>query len=1029
MACLSTQTNKNMSVISYNSTGYSKFKWDFLFTLAILHSASVIAVQEHWQLKPNLYKLMNGVENYLMFSLPAVKKTDIIRSGRPSAGLAIFYSKQIAQYVTHIDVPNSSRVHAIQINFPAESLVFINSYFPTDPRKNNFDESELFNILQDIDHIFNKCGPHMKYILLGDVNADFSRHTRFVQIINNYIEDKNMQSIWDNYPCDFTYSQTQTRNNITRTYQSTIDHFIISENLIDQCTEACPIHRAENPSNHSPIYLKFSYNQNVDLSAILDENSDLPPKPAWNRATAVNIESYNRELRGRLSQIPYPEQALNCSDLHCSNPTHLAALDLYGLQLMECITESVNNNIPRTQSNNRKVLPGWSEHIKPLKDESIYWHTCWKNAGRPENNQLHRQMRRSRNDYHQAIRVLRQNEKAIRKDRFINDYLNGNVNNILKEIRNMRNNKVSPPIIDGVMGAENIAKHFKNIYSELYNTHDDNNELSALLNEINPKIDNSSLDKLSQITPQLISKLIRGMKNGKNDVNFDWRSDAIKHGHLHLSPIFADLFKAYLTHNHVTDVFLKSALIPIIKDPNSNHSVSNNYRAIAISSIMMKLFDLVLMTIEKRAFTTSCYQFGFESNSSTTLCTWAVTETVNFFTNRGSTVYACFLDLKKAFDMIKLSKLFGKLVDKMSPIFLRFLMKVYTNQVCYVRWNQKASEIFSTSNGVRQGATSSPSLFAVYIDELFEILDKSGIGCHINNQFVGCVGYADDIVLLSPTRCGLQKMINICSDYFDSHGIVISCDPNPKKSKTKCIVFHGSQDSYRNLQLNDISIPWTNMYKHLGHYLYDDELPYHDMYAKRGEFIGNFHALTQELGDQNPNVVMKLTQVYLCAFYGSNLWDLSSPEANKLWTTWNSLIKTTYLLPHASHRYLINTIYCGQHLKNMLISRFINFYSMVKSSSKSNVKTLFMNQCYDIRSTFGRNCDFIRTSMNADNIEQVNIKNPVIYPVPPNEQWRVPLAKELVEVKFNTKEIINTKGLDTLNCEEIDLLIDFIFTL
>ena len=80
-----------------------------------------------------------------------------------------------------------------------------------------------------------------------------------------------------------------------------------------------------------------------------------------------------------------------------------------------------------------------------------------------------------------------------------------------------------------------------------------------------------------------------------------------------------------------------------------------------------------------------------------------------------------------------------------------------------------------------------------------------------------------------------------------------------------------------------------------------------------------------------------------------------------------------------------------------------------------------MNQCYDIRSTFGRNCDFIRTSMN--------FYDPVIYPVPPNEQWRVPLAKELVEVKFNTKEIINTKGLDTLNCEEIDLLIDFIFTL
>ena len=42
--------------------------------------------------------------------------------------------------------------------------------------------------------------------------------------------------------------------------------------------------------------------------------------------------------------------------------------------------------------------------------------------------------------------------------------------------------------------------------------------------------------------------------------------------------------------------------------------------------------------------------------------------------------------------------------------------------------------------------------------------------------------------------------------------------------------------------------------------------------------------------------------------------------------------------------------------------------------------------------------------MNADNIEQVNIKNPVIFPVPPNDQWRVPLAKELVAVKLTLKD-------------------------
>ena len=37
---------------------------------------------------------------------------------------------------------------------------------------------------------------------------------------------------------------------------------------------------------------------------------------------------------------------------------------------------------------------------------------------------------------------------------------------------------------------------------------------------------------------------------------------------------------------------------------------------------------------------------------------------------------------------------------------------------------------FTASNGVKQGAILSPILFSVYMDELFERLEKSGVGCH-----------------------------------------------------------------------------------------------------------------------------------------------------------------------------------------------------------------------------------------------------------------------------------------------------------
>jgi len=37
-------------------------------------------------------------------------------------------------------------------------------------------------------------------------------------------------------------------------------------------------------------------------------------------------------------------------------------------------------------------------------------------------------------------------------------------------------------------------------------------------------------------------------------------------------------------------------------------------------------------------------------------------------------------------------------------------------------------------------------------------------GCVIGAQFLGCIMYADDLLLLSPSVCDLQKMIDTCVD-------------------------------------------------------------------------------------------------------------------------------------------------------------------------------------------------------------------------------------------------------------------------
>ena len=106
----------------------------------------------------------------------------------------------------------------------------------------------------------------------------------------------------------------------------------------------------------------------------------------------------------------------------------------------------------------------------------------------------------------------------------------------------------------------------------------------------------------------------------------------------------------------------------------------------------------------------------------------------------------------------------------------------------------------------------------MYIDTLFLQLEDSGLGCSIDGQFVGVFGYADDIVMLSPSLEGLQRMVDICKKFCDTHGIKISVDRDPKKSKTKTVAFNCKSKNLSSVILNNIPIPWSDNYKHLGHY-------------------------------------------------------------------------------------------------------------------------------------------------------------------------------------------------------------------
>ena len=118
----------------------------------------------------------------------------------------------------------------------------------------------------------------------------------------------------------------------------------------------------------------------------------------------------------------------------------------------------------------------------------------------------------------------------------------------------------------------------------------------------------------------------------------------------------------------------------------------------------------------------------------------------------------------------------------MCPLIRRLLFNLYGNQQFQIRWNNCLSNMYNMTNGVKQGAVLSLILFTMYIDGLFYELKRAGVGCHINGEYAGAFGYADDIVLLSPSLCALKHSITLCEDYAKRFKILF----NPIKSKLMC---------------------------------------------------------------------------------------------------------------------------------------------------------------------------------------------------------------------------------------------------
>ena len=418
--------------------------------------------------------------------------------------------------------------------------------------------------------------------------------------------------------------------------------------------------------------------------------------------------------------------------------------------------------------------------------------------------------------------------------------------------------------------------------------------------------------------PSEMKNILKNIKSGKSDGNLGVYSDHILNGTDKLFHYISLLFNCMLVHGTSPEDMRVSTMVPIPKGKRLNLGITDNFRGICLQSLLCKVLDIFMLHRERHHLCTSNLQFGFKESLSSSTATAIVTETIDYYQSKGGTVYALALDATKAFDRVEYSQLFNMLLSRgFNPLYTRLLLNMYINQTVRVKFNNTLSDYFCVTNGVKQGGVISPTLFTCYIDDMLKRLESSKIGCHCGSQYVGCVSYADDVILLSPTVTALKEMINICEDFANEYHIkfngskcnLLVCD------KKKC-------QQNINIHVSGEPVAQVDRLKYLGHILSSDRQDPHienikkDFIIKVNSFLGDFNQISS-------HIKYDLFRTYCMSLYGTNISDLSNIEP--LYTEWRKAVRRILNVPSRTHSSLLYHIIRDIPPDVCLQQRFIIF--------------------------------------------------------------------------------------------------------
>ncbi len=245
-----------------------------------------------------------------------------------------------------------------------------------------------------------------------------------------------------------------------------------------------------------------------------------------------------------------------------------------------------------------------------------------------------------------------------------------------------------------------------------------------------------------------------------------------------LSPVIAALVNRCVLEGVYPKIWKRSRVTPIPKIPGTQSVIE--FRPITILPTISKLMEKwILYLLEDYLFTNS-HQFGFKAGSGTEdaigYAQFCIGKALASCTGVKKAAVIS-LDVAKAFDRCPFALILRKLEQRSVPVpILRLLQSYFKDRTQLVRVGQSCSKEYAVPSGIGQGSLLGPSIFNVFIDDVFSQQWSSDLEL---------IGYADDILVIAPIatvqdRARLQVDLNKIEQLYQSIGLKL----NAQKSKT-----------------------------------------------------------------------------------------------------------------------------------------------------------------------------------------------------------------------------------------------------